>query len=231
MSASQPLLEVRDLVKNYSGIRPLRVSELVVSARDRFVLSGFDGAAAETFVHLVTGAAVPDTGVVRLDGHDTREIATDTAWLASLDRIGIVTSRAVLLESMSTAANLALPLTIAIDPIPPNIRKDVDGLAEEAGIAAERLSSPASSLTPAERVRVHLARAIALGPRLVLLEHPTAGLELASGAAIGATLDRISRQRQLAWIALSDDDGFAKAAGATRLRLDNATGRLKKKWF
>jgi len=231
MTSSGPLLEVRDVTKNFNGVRPLRVTELVVGPRDRFVLSGFDAPSAETFVHLVTGAAVPDTGTVRLDGHDTREISTDTDWLASLDRIGIVTARAVLLESMSTAANLALPLTIAIDPIPPGIRREVEGLAQEIGLAADRLSSPASSLSAEERARVHLARAIALGPQLVLLEHPTAGLEGSAGVAIGATLERVSRHRQIAWVALSDDDGFARASGATRLRLDAETGKLKKKWF
>jgi ABC-type lipoprotein export system ATPase subunit len=231
MTSAGPLLEVRDVSKNYNGVRPLRIVELIVAPRDRVVLAGFDAPSAETFVHLVTGAAVPDSGIVRLDGHDTREISTDTAWLASLDRIGIVTARAVLLESMSTAANLALPLTIAIDPIPPGIRTEVDALAQEIGLASDRLTSPASRLSAEERVRLHLARAIALGPQLVLLEHPTAGLEASSGVAIGATLERISRHRQIAWVALSDDDGFARASGATRLRLDAATGKLKRKWF
>ena len=61
------------------------------------------------FVHLVTGASVPDEGAVKVAGRDTRDIATDTEWLTSLDRFGIVTHRAVLLDGMSVAANLALP--------------------------------------------------------------------------------------------------------------------------
>ena len=50
-------------------------------------------------MHLVTGAAVPDEGAVVVAGRDTRDIATDTEWLASLDRFGIVTDRAVLLDA------------------------------------------------------------------------------------------------------------------------------------
>jgi hypothetical protein len=48
------------------------------------------------FVHLVTGAALPDEGVVSIAGRDTRAISTDTEWLRSLDQFGIrhATSRA-----------------------------------------------------------------------------------------------------------------------------------------
>ena len=55
-------------------------------------LSGLDAHAAEMFMHLITGASVPDEGAVVVAGHDTRTIATDTEWLASLDRFGIVTA-------------------------------------------------------------------------------------------------------------------------------------------
>ena len=85
------------------------------------------------FVHLVTGAALPDEGHVRVAGRDTREIATDTEWLKSLDRFGIVTHRAVLLDGLSVAANLALPLTVSIDPMPDDVRMRVERLANDIG--------------------------------------------------------------------------------------------------
>ncbi len=106
---------------------------------DRLALSGFDAAPPRLFVHLVTGAALPDEGDVSVDGHNTRDIATDTEWLASLDRFGIVTERAVLIDALPIAANLALPLTLAIDPMPEDVRASVEALAARVGLRAERL--------------------------------------------------------------------------------------------
>src|SRR6476646_10819570 len=96
-----PLLEIADLVKQYQSLRPLRISRLRLERGDRLVLAGFDAGAAEAFVLLVTGASVPDSGDIHVAGRNTREIATDTEWLLSLDRFGIVTARAVLIESLS----------------------------------------------------------------------------------------------------------------------------------
>src|SRR5436853_5521753 len=100
MTTPAPALDMAGVVKRYQGLRPLRIRKLLVAPPDRLVLSGFDAAAAEVFVHLVTGATLPDEGDVRVDGRSTRDIATDTEWLASLDRFGIVTDRAVLIEGM-----------------------------------------------------------------------------------------------------------------------------------
>lgn len=233
-----PLIHITALVKSYQALRPLRIADLAVSRRDRIVLSGLDETAAEMFVYLVTGAALPDEGRVHVAGRDTREIATDTEWLASLDRFGIVTRRAVLLESMSVAANLALPLTLSIDPMTDETRARVADEAAGAGLAPERLDRPSSEISAEERVRLHLARAVAGGPELLMLEHPTAHLDQgAASARLGDTLKTLSASRGFGWIAISEDDAFASASGGTRLRLDAATGAIKpvasgwRKWF
>jgi putative ABC transport system ATP-binding protein len=207
---------------------PLRIASLQIGAHDRVVLSGFGVAAAEAFVNLITGAALPDEGEVRVAGRSTRGIATDTEWLASLDRLGIVTSRAVLIDQLPIEANLALPLSLAIDPMPDAVRQQVARLAADAGLAADRLSAPASSLSAEERVRVHLSRALALNPALLLLEHPTTGLAPEAARDLGVTLRQLSATRELAWIALSDDTAFARASSGTRLRLVPATGAVRR---
>jgi predicted ABC-type transport system involved in lysophospholipase L1 biosynthesis ATPase subunit len=223
-----PIIHIAALSKTYTALRPLRVAELSVGRRDRIVLSGFDELAAEMFVYLVTGASLPDEGHVRVAGRDTRDIATDTEWLSSLDRFGIVTHRAVLLEGLSVAANLALPLTLSIDPMADDVRERVRRDAIEAGLPVERVDGPVAALTEGERLRVHLARAAAVGPDLIMLEHPTRRLDQAGqSAAFGATLQTLSTSRGFGWIAISEDESFAKASGGTRLRLDPATGRIK----
>jgi phospholipid/cholesterol/gamma-HCH transport system ATP-binding protein len=226
MTTRAPLIDMVGVTKHHAAALPLRLMRFQIARGERWTLSGFDAAAAETFVHLVTGAALPDEGDVRVQGSSTRDIATDTQWLASLDRFGLVTTRAVLLETQTVAANLALPLTLSIDPIPADVRERIDNLAADVGLTAERLAVPASALTAAERVRVHLARALAVDPVVLLLEHPTAGLSPGDSDAIGRALRHAADAHELGWIAFSDDARFARAAGGTRLQLRAAEGEL-----
>jgi ABC-type transporter Mla maintaining outer membrane lipid asymmetry ATPase subunit MlaF len=224
-----PLIDLSGVVKRGPGLGPLRIESLVVQRGDRIALEGLDATAAEVFLNLVTGAALSDEGTVSVAGADTRSIATDTEWLKSLDRFGIVTDRAVLVGQLSVAANIALPITLAIDPLPDEVRAQVEELAAAVGLKTSGLAGPAGSLDAAARARVHLARAIATGPEVLLLEHPTsqfAGSEEAR--ELGLTLARLADARELGWVALTNDAEFARASGAVRLALDGASGRLRR---
>jgi predicted ABC-type transport system involved in lysophospholipase L1 biosynthesis ATPase subunit len=222
-----PLVEVADVIKAYGVPLPLRIRRLTVAADDCIALGGLDAGAAEMLLNLITGAAVPDEGAVRVAGQDTRAIATDTEWLTSLDRFGIVTARAVLIGALPIAANLALPLTLSIDPMSSETRERVEALADTVGLAHERLRDAASTLTPIETVRVHLARALAPRPRLLLLEHPTAGLrDEGASRALGTTLRRAAERATVGWLALTDDREFARAAGARLVKLHAQTGEV-----
>ena len=226
MPDASPVIEIAGLEKKYGALRPLRVARLHVHPGDRLVLSGFDAGAAETLVNLITGAALPDTGDVHVGGRNTRDIATDTEWLTSLDRFGIVTDRAILLGGLPIAANLALPMTLSIDPMSEAVLRQVELLADSVGIARERLTDQAATLTAAEKVRAHVARAVAVDPQVLLLEHPTAHLDPPEAEAFGAMLRALADARQLSVVALSEDDAFARATGGVRLRLNAATGEL-----
>jgi len=224
-------IELAGVVKRYGAERPVRIAKLAVGRRDRLALTGLSAAAAEVFVNLVTGAALPEEGDVRVNGRNTRDIATDTEWLASLDRFGIVTERAVLLENMSLAANMALPFTVSIDPMPDEVHAQVQALADEVGLDRKRLRGPASAMTAEERVRAHLARALGPNPQILLLEHPTAHLDPAAAESFGATLKTLSEARAIGWVALTDDRRFARAAGAEWLLLDAGSGTIRREGF
>ena len=231
--SAPPLIQFVDVVKDYGGARPLRVRALSVGASDRVVISGLDEAAAETMVHLISGAALPDEGRVQIAGQNTRHIETDTEWLLSLDRFGIVTRRAVLLGSLSVAANLALPLTVSIEPLDLDSSRRVEALADEVGLARVRLADTCASLAQTDLVRLHLARALALTPELLLLEHPTKDLtDDTARADIGRTLRRISETRPVGWLAFADDPVFARHSAGKRWRVDLATGALARhRWW
>lgn len=219
-------VEIHALRKSYGGLRPLRVNRFVVRRGDRVSISGLDAAAAEVLTNLVTGAALPDEGVVRVLGQSTADVSDEQTWLASLDQFGIVTSRAVLLSGSTLAQNLAVPFTLAIEPVPADVLRRVTALAAEVGLAPELLERPIGLAPQDVQARAHLARAVALDPAVLLLEHPTALLPESAQAAFAADLVRLADARRLSVIAITDDRRFAHTIARSRFVLDPATGAV-----
>ncbi len=221
-----PVLRIANMRKAYQGLRPLRVRDLTIDAGQRVAVSGLDAGAAEVLVNLVTGASIPDEGEVAVLGHATASIADGDEWLSSLDRFGIVSPRAVLLDAATLLQNLAMPFTLDIDPVPPDVASRVTTLAIEAGLSGDVLQQPIAQLTPQARMRAHLVRAVALDPQLLVLEHPTASLPASDRRQFGGAVARMAEARSLATLILSEDQEFSRAAAHRLLALQGATGEL-----
>jgi predicted ABC-type transport system involved in lysophospholipase L1 biosynthesis ATPase subunit len=221
------LLEIKGLQKNYGALRPLRIRELIVVPGDIFSIGGIDAMAAEKLVHLVTGATLPDEGDVSLFGRNTRDIVDSAAWLSSLDGIGVVTARGILIGAFSVLQNVAMSLTLDVDPIDPRVIPQAGALARDVGIAQDAFDLPAGTMPPETQMRVHLARSLALGPKILIAEHPSASLPRPAVAAFGADLARVAQSRGIALVAITADDVLAKAVGGRRLELVPATGELR----
>ena len=230
----EPILEMRRVIKSYNALRPLRIAQLSIVAGARVAVAGIDAPGAEVMLNLVTGASLPDEGEVRVFGRTTSEVSDGDEWLASLDQFGIVSERAVLLEGATLTQNLALPFALEIDPVPQDTLGRVEALADECEIARDCLTQRAGDVPAAVRARVHLARAIALNPRLLLMEHPTATLEESARAAYGDVIARVCDRRRLTTLAVTQDLQFAAAAAHETLTLEGATGRLvaaRRSWW
>src|SRR5262249_24906635 len=127
-----------------------------------------------------------------------------------------------------------LPFALDIDPVPAETIARVESLAGECGIGREFLSQRAADVPAAVRTRVHLARAIALGPKLLLMEHPTATLDERDRGAFGTVVRQVCEARTLTLLAVTQDPAFASAAAHETLSLDAATGRLsaaRRSWW
>ena len=212
--------------KNYGALRPLRIEQLMLRAGDRIALVGLDQPAAEVFVNLVTGASVPDAGTIRVFGRPTSDIVDSSDWLATLDRFGIVSDRAPLIDALTVVQNLAMPFTLEIEPPPPEIRDQAIRLASEAGLGADRWDVKVGEVNAVERLRVRVARALALKPSIMLFEHSSATLPRPAVAAFAREMLAIVETHEAASIALTMDLEFARAVAATVLTVDAATGRV-----
>jgi ABC-type transporter Mla maintaining outer membrane lipid asymmetry ATPase subunit MlaF len=221
-----PVLELSDVSKDYHGLRPLRIASFKVAAGERVAILGLDETAAEVFVNLVTGASLPDRGDVRLFGRSTAAIADSADWLSVVDRFGIVSSRAVLLDALTVAQNLAMPFTLDVDPLAPDVRERAVALAEEVGLPDATRDRPVGELDAGGRFRVRLGRALALDPMIVVFEHPTAELPGQDVAEVAARCRDVALARKTATITLTADRDFGERVANRVLALQPATGRL-----
>ena len=108
------------------------------------------------------------------------------------------------------------------------MRPRVAALAAEVGIAAELLDVRVNDAAAGVVQRVRLARALALDPRLLVAEHPSAPLPRDAVARFARDLAAIASRRGLGVLAISADKDFVRALGGTALTLDPATGVLAK---
>jgi len=211
--------------KNYGGLRPLRLAALELAPGDRAAILGVDAAAAEILVNLLTGAALPDEGEVLVFGRATSAIASADEWLTTLDRIGVVSPRAMLAEEFTVEQGIAMAFTLSLDPVPDAVAADVARLAREAGLAAEDLRARVADAPAMAKARCRLARALATAPALLLLEHANA-LVPEGSAALGRDIRALAKARGMAVLALTADEAFARAVADRVFVLDAATGRL-----
>ncbi|MBW8866862.1 MAG: hypothetical protein JF610_05920 [Acidobacteria bacterium] len=252
MTAS--VLEFTEVAKSYGALRPLRISRLRVEAAQRTAIIGFDRPGAEVFVNLATGATLPDSGTVTMFDRPTSAITDSADWLTTIDRIGIVSERAVLLEQLTVVQNLAmsftldieppppaeraraeaLAFTLDIEPPPPAERARAEALARQVVLAESAWDTPLAGLGALAAMRVRLGRAVALDPAVLLLEHASAPLPPEASMEFAASVRAVADARRLAVIALTADEVFARAIGAAVLVHEPATGRLKESgggWF
>jgi ABC-type lipoprotein export system ATPase subunit len=230
-----PVLDITALLKDYHGLRPLRIERLTLAAADQVALLGFDEPAAEMMTTLITGAALPDRGTIHVLGNSTAAIEDSDAWLKLVDRIGIVSERAVLLSALSVIQNLSIPFTLEIEPPPAAVQEQAAALAQEVGLAADTWGRPVGALDTTASLRVRLARALSFEPALLLLEHPTAQIARADVKPLGLSVRAIAERRGMATLTLTADAEFATAVARRVATWQPASGKLTEQsrggWF
>ncbi len=137
-------------------------------------------------------------------GRSTASIDHADDWVETLDQFGLLSERAVLLDQLTAEQNLAMPLSLALDELPDEVRARVKRLAAEVGLRdAELREADARACRPLTRLRVRLGRALALDPRVLLAEHPNASLSPADVPAFAADLSRVVAARRIASLVIT----------------------------
>ena len=213
-----PALSVRGLTRRFGGLTAVNAVDLDLAQGELVSIIGPNGAGKTTLFNLVTGLDAADAGEVLLSGQAITGFSPER--LASLGvartfQLGRVFGNLSVMDNVLIGAHTRLravrPPVPIVGPLlelalalvrPPSVKAEEEGLREDVKAIVSRfgerllprLDHPAYSLSYANRRRLEIARALALRPRLLLLDEPTAGMNPTETAEMQALIAGLKKE-------------------------------------
>ena len=214
------LLQASRLDKRYGegdhAVRVLEGLDLDVRPTERVAVIGESGVGKSTLLHVLGTLDRPNAGRVELAGRDLLSLPPKELAAVRNREIGFVFQLHHLLPDFSALENVMLPGLIARYRTE-RARAGAADMLERVGLS-ERLRHRPGELSGGEQQRVAVARALVLGPRLVLADEPTGNLDPQTGDSVLRLLLDLNRDLGVAMIVATHSEKLAAAMDRT-LRL------------
>jgi phospholipid/cholesterol/gamma-HCH transport system ATP-binding protein len=186
----QPIISVRDLVVRYGEREVLKGITFDVHPGENLVILGGSGGGKSTLLRNLVGLMRPHAGSILIDGHDFTAM-TDDERISLRKKMGMCFQGSALFGSMSVAENVALPLIEHTELNRSTIDIMVQIKLELVGLGGFGDYMP-SELSGGMKKRAGLARAMAMDPKLIFYDEPSAGLD----PIVAVGLDHLIRRLQ-----------------------------------
>jgi len=190
--------------------------DLAVAAGEFVAIVGASGSGKSTLLNILGCLDRPDEGRYLLDGDDVAGFDDERASDTRNRRIGFVFQSFHLLPRLSVLENVMLPARFGeADPV--SVQARARALLDRVGLG-DRIDHRPGELSGGQMQRAAIARALVLGPSLLLADEPTGNLDSRSAGDVLALIDELHADGQTVVMVTHDNDIAARAPRRVRLR-------------
>jgi sulfate transport system ATP-binding protein len=213
------VITVESISKRYGDFAALDDVTLDVESGSLTALLGPSGSGKSTLLRVIAGLEVPDTGTVALDGRDVTGVPPQERG------VGFVFQHYAAFKHMTVRENVAFGLTIRRRP-KDEITATVDRLLDVVGLAGFQKRYP-SQLSGGQRQRMALARALAVEPKVLLLDEPFGALDRNVRTELRSWLRRLHDEVHVTTVLVTHDQEEAMELADTIVLLN--AGRIEQR--
>src|SRR5215467_13597751 len=172
---NHPRLEMRGVRRSFGATKALRGVELTVAPGEVMALVGENGAGKSTLMKILSGAIPPDEGAMFLDG---KEYLPHDPLHARQSGVAMIYQELSLAPHLSVMENILLGMEPTRGPLMNwrEIKRRAGTAMQSLGRSDVPLETPAGQLSIADQQMVEIARAVAIGCRVLVLDEPTSSL-------------------------------------------------------
>ena len=188
-----PFLEVRDIVKNFGGVRALDGVNMAVWPGEVLCLAGENGCGKSTLIKVISGVHAPDAGRILIDGHTVSSLTPLSAMDAGIQ---------VIYQDFSLFSNLTVAENIMMTSSVTEKKKFFSSTSakQQAAQIVERLGVPlpldadVEQLSVADKQLTAICRALAGNAKLLIMDEPTTALTQREVARLFIVVEKLSAQ-------------------------------------
>ncbi len=190
-------LQLNGISKSFSDVEVLHDFNLEIEKGSLVSLLGPSGCGKTTTLRMIAGFEMPDTGAIRLDGAELSNVPPNRRG------IGMVFQAYALFPNKTVRENISFGLRMKKTPRA-DIRRKVDAVLEMVRLheTAERYPH---QLSGGQQQRIALARALAVEPRVLLLDEPLSALDAEVRVALRGEIRRIQSQLAITTVYVTHD--------------------------
>ncbi len=193
--ARGPIASIKGCTRRYPGVLALDNATFQVAGGEVRALLGKNGAGKSTLIRMLTGAEIPDSGTVEVDGEELRHSGSGRAQDAFDKGVRVVYQELSLVPGMTLAENLFLGRWPRKGGVVQYAEMEAQACEAMSRLGLERAPNTlVASLSPAERQLLEIARVLLGKPKLVILDEPTSSLAAAEAEKVMAAVTRIASE-------------------------------------
>ena len=204
------LIEARDIAKSFGQTPALRGASVAVGPGEILAIMGPSGSGKSTLLHCLAGIYTPDRGEIWFDGRRLDTLGEDERTRLRRTAFGFVFQFGQLVPELTAADNVALPLLLNRTSRKIAYRSAATWL-DQLGIG-DRGTNRTGELSGGEAQRVAVARALALGPKLIFADEPTGSLDSLTGEKVMDLLTGLAREQGTTVVLVTHDARVAAYA-------------------